>query len=256
MTTNTPPREAAEGRTYGTYVAALAAVLSAAAGAVHLGYAPHHLSEDWAHGWFFVLTGAAQIAFAVLIMARPRPWVWRLALVINALIIVTWAWSRTSGLPFGPEALRHEDASAPDIVCSLLEAGIVVLAGVALAFPERLTHQVRDRWSARFTVAALSVGAIVVSAVMLTPSYVEAHQAGAGHVHAAGTTTDGHNHSTTVALDGSTPCEQSGPAASPGQVQTDAEGHSHRGPHRAAGRQREPIASSSPPSRPRPGPRR
>ena len=31
-------------------------------------------------------------------------------------------------------------------------------------------------------------------------------------------------------LDGSTPCERSGPAASPGQVATDAEGHSHRGP--------------------------
>ena len=57
-------RDAGEGRTYGTYVGVLAAVMSAAAGAVHLGYAPHHLSEDWAHGWFFVLVGAAQIAFA------------------------------------------------------------------------------------------------------------------------------------------------------------------------------------------------
>ena len=222
-------RSESSGPTYAGCLGALAAVLSAAAGAVHLGYAPHHLSEDWAHGWFFVIVGAAQIAFAVVVVARPRPWVWRSALVLNALIVATWAVSRTVGLPFGPEALRTEDPSAPDIVCSLLEAGIVVLSGIALAVPERLTRPVRDRWSARFTVAALSVGAVVVAAVMLTPAYVDAHESGAGHTH-SGTAADGHDHSTTVALDGSTPCEKSGPAASPGQVATDAEGHSHRGP--------------------------
>src|SRR5262245_31387245 len=32
-------------RTYATYLGALAASLSVAAGAIHLGYAPHHLSE-------------------------------------------------------------------------------------------------------------------------------------------------------------------------------------------------------------------
>jgi hypothetical protein len=224
------PRAETPGRTYAGYVAALAAVLSAAAGAVHLGYAPHHLSEDWAHGWFFVVVGAAQIAFAVLVMARPRPWVWRSALVLNAFVVATWAVSRTVGLPVGPEALRVEDASAPDIVCSLLEAAVVLLAGVALAVPERLARPVHDRWSARFTVAALSVGAVVVAAVMLTPSYVEAHESGDGHTHSAATAADGHDHTTTVALDGSTPCEKSGPAASPGQVGTDAEGHDHRGP--------------------------
>jgi hypothetical protein len=224
-----PQGPEAPGRTIGTYLGALAAVLSAAAGAVHLGYAPHHLDEDWAHGWFFVAVGAAQIAFAVLVVARPRPWLWRSALVLNAFVIVTWAVSRTVGLPVGPEALRTEDAAAPDIVCSLLEAGVVLLAGLALAFPERLSRPVHDRWSARVTVAALSVGAVVVAAVMLTPAYVDAHGSGDAHAHADGAT-DTHDHATTVALDGSTPCEQSGPAASPGQVATDAEGHSHRGP--------------------------
>ncbi len=227
-TIDATPRSESSGRTYAGYLGALAAALSAAAGAVHLGYAPHHLSEDWAHGWFFVLVGAAQIAFAVVVVARPRPWVWRTALVLNALIVVTWAVSRTVGLPFGPEALRTEDPAAPDIVCSVLEAGVVVLSGIALAIPDRLARPVRDRWSARFSVAALSVGAVVVAAVMLTPSYVEAHES-AGHTH-SGTAADGHDHGTTVALDGSTPCEKSGPAASPGQIATDAEGHSHRGP--------------------------
>ena len=162
-------------------------------------------------------------------VARPRPWVWRTALVLNALIVATWAVSRTVGLPFGPEALRTEDPSAPDIVCSVLEAGIVVLSGIALAIPERLAHPVRDRWSARFSVAALSVGAVVVAAVMLTPSYVDAHESGTGHTH-SGTAADGHDHGTTVALDGTTPCELSGPPASSGQVATTPRATATAGP--------------------------
>ncbi len=216
-----------DGPRLGQVVAALAAVLSAASGAVHLGYAPHHLSEDWAHGWFFVVVGALQIAFAVLVVARPRRWLWATALVLNVAVIATWVVSRTSGLPVGPEALRHEDASAPDIVCTALEAGVVVLAAIALAAPERLTRPVRQRWIAGASVVTVSGLAVVAASLMLTPSYVDDH-GGADHVHEAGA--DGHDHATTVALDGSTPCEQSGPAASPGQVATDAEGHSHRGP--------------------------
>ncbi|MSZ93322.1 MAG: hypothetical protein F2584_04465, partial [Actinobacteria bacterium] len=82
----------------------LAAVLSLTTGAVHFGYAPHHLSEDWAHGWFFLLIAAYQCAFAVLIVARPRRWVWASAIIVNVGIIATWVVSRTVGLPFGPQA--------------------------------------------------------------------------------------------------------------------------------------------------------
>jgi len=223
-----PRRGRRPGPTHAEHLAVVAAVLSAAAGAVHLGYAPHHLGEDWAFGWSFLLVGAAQIGFAVLVVARQRRWVWGAALLLNLAVIGTWAVSRTVGLPVGPEALRTEDASAPDIVCTLLEAGVVLLAGAALALPGRLARPVRDRWSARVSVVAVSVGAVVVAAVMLTPSYVDAHGS-VSHAHTDGTD-DGHDHTATVALDGSTPCERSGPAASPGQVATDAEGHSHRGP--------------------------
>jgi hypothetical protein len=41
----------------------LAAALSAASAAIHYGYAPHHLQEDWAHGWFFVIATAELFAF-------------------------------------------------------------------------------------------------------------------------------------------------------------------------------------------------
>ncbi|MCX6509255.1 MAG: hypothetical protein NT081_00355 [Actinobacteria bacterium] len=196
----------------------LAAVLSLTAGAVHFGYAPHHLSEDWAHGWFFLLIAAYQCAFAVLIVARPRRWVWASAIIINVGIIATWVVSRTVGLPFGPEALRSEVFSAPDIVSSIVEGVIILLAVIALAFPALLTRPSRERISLRFAALAIGTVSVVLGAIMLTPSYTEAHET-AGHSHGG----------TAEASSTPTPCELSGPPASPGQVATDAEGHSHRG---------------------------
>jgi len=197
----------------------LAAVLSLTAGAVHFGYAPHHLSEDWAHGWFFLLIAAYQCAFAVLIVARPRRWVWASAIIVNFGIIATWVISRTVGLPFGPESLRSEVFSAPDIVSSIIEGIIILLAIVALAFPAFLQRPSRERISLRFTALAIGTVAVVLGAIMLTPTYTAAHET-AGHGH--GDTTE------TFAIT-ATPCELSGPPASPGQVAIDAEGHSHRG---------------------------
>jgi hypothetical protein len=134
------------------------------------------------------------------------------------------------GLPVGPDSLRSEPIAAPDVLCTVLEAVVLVLSVLALAVPDRLARPVRDPWSARVAVGAFSALTIAVAAVMLTPSYVEAHGSGAEHAHDEAAVDDGHDHTTTVALDDSTPCELAGPAASPGQVATDAEGHSHRGP--------------------------
>ena len=195
----------------------LTAMLLAAAAIVHLGYAPHHLSDDWAHGWFFIVIGVAELGLAALLLSRPRRWVWAATIVLNVGIVATWTVSRTVGLPFGPQALRSEDASAPDITCVALELATIALSVAALAFGRWLAQTPRDRVSWRATTAVLGVVALIAGAVMLTPSYTSAHEAA------------GHDHGSTT-LTGTTPCELAGAPASPGQTQTDAEGHSHRGP--------------------------
>jgi hypothetical protein len=202
-----------------TTVRWLAAVLSATVGAVHFGYAPHHLSEDWAHGWFFLLLGAYELTFAVLIVTRPRRWLWASALVVGVGSVAVWVVSRTVGLPFGPEALRTEEASAPDIVCTVISAAVVLLAFVSLVAPRRLQRPVRDRVSLRFTAGAFATVAVIAGALVLTPDYTEAHAA-SGHAHDGGADV----------LTGDTPCELAGEAVSPAQVMVDAEGHDHRGP--------------------------
>jgi len=204
--------------TIGSYVRWLAAALSVASAAIHYGYAPHHLQEDWAHGWFFVIIATAQLGFAFLVVTRPTRLLWALAALLNVGIIGTWIVSRTAGLPFGPEALRKEAVGTADVVSTVLEGAVILLAVVALFAPKLMSRELRDRMGARFTTGALSGVALLAAFVMLTPTYTEAHGAG-GHSHAAG-----------GVLTGNTPCELSGPAASPGQENTDAEGHSHRGP--------------------------
>jgi len=199
----------------------LAAVLSATVGAVHFGYAPHHMSEDWAHGWFFLLLGAWELAFAVLIVTRPRRWLWWSAIVIGGGSIGVWIVSRTVGLPVGPEALRTEDATTPDIVCTIITGAVMALAALALFAPRLLERPVRDRISLRFAASACAVIAVLAGAIVLTPDYTEAHAA------------SGHDHSVDAGgatLTGDSPCELSGDAASPGQVQIDEDGHAHRGP--------------------------
>lgn len=200
-------------------IAWLAAVLSLAAAAVHFGYAPHHLADDWAHGWFFLVLGAYQVTFAVLVVARPRRWLWWSAVLVNGGAIATWTVSRTVGLPFGPADLRTESASAPDIVCVGIEAVLIVLALVSVLAPRWIERPVRDRTSTRFSALALGSIAVVLAAVVLTPSYTAAHEGASGHAH-----------DTVEVVTGDSPCELAGAAASPGQVNTDAEGHDHRGP--------------------------
>ncbi len=203
----------------------LAAVLSLTVGAVHFGYAPHHLADDWAHGWVFLAIAAYQCSFALLIVARPRRWVWASAIVVNVAILATWVVLATVGLPFGPEALQTESFSTPSNISSVIEGIIIVLAIVALAFPALLQRPSRERISLRFAALAIGTVAVVLGAIMLTPNYTAAHEsAGNGHETAGNAHGDATEVSSTLS-----PCELSGPPASPGQVATDAEGHSRRG---------------------------
>ena len=221
---STPTAEATASASHGgtdldTYLRVTVAVFSLTAAAIHFGFAPAHLAEDWAHGWFFLTIAWLQAAFAVLIVTRPRRWVWASGLVLNAGIIATWTVSRTAGLPFGPVALQKEAATTSDIICTLIEAGIVMAAAVALLFPKLLERSVLERSFARTLAATTALVVVVAGSLSLTPAYAGEHSHAGGHSHAAAT----------VGLDGTTACEKSGPPASPGQVTLDAEGHDHRG---------------------------
>ena len=51
----------------------------------------------------------------------------------NASIVMTWALSRTTGLPFGPEAWTAEPATPLDVAATAFELGIVDAGGLLFA---------------------------------------------------------------------------------------------------------------------------
>ena len=105
------------------------ALLSLGAAWVHLAYAAPHLRQWWAYGAFFVVTGAAQALFALLIVRRRQAWVLAAGVAGNAAIIAMYVVSRTYGPPLGPHARVPEVAGPVDLATTAAE---VCLVGVLL----------------------------------------------------------------------------------------------------------------------------
>jgi hypothetical protein len=117
------PRPATTGAPYAL------AVLSLGCAAIHGVVVAPHLREYAPFGWFFLVVAVLQLAWAALIVARPtRTWL-VVGAAANLAIAVIWIWSRTTGLPIGPEPGVAEAVGVRDVVSTAYE---IVLAAVAL----------------------------------------------------------------------------------------------------------------------------
>lgn len=119
--------------------AMLTAAVSLMAGLVHAAMAPEHFEESALFGAFFVTVAALQWAWAVAVYrGAPRPWL-RAGAVLNLAVIGVWLLSRTTGLPLGPEAWTPEGIGIPDVLASVDEAflAVVALAVLGTARPAR-----------------------------------------------------------------------------------------------------------------------
>ena len=63
---------------------------------------PEHLGEWPAAGGFFVVLTLAEVAAAALVVTRRR-WALPMALAVSVGPLLLWLWSRTLGMPFGPD---------------------------------------------------------------------------------------------------------------------------------------------------------
>src|SRR6476659_7247130 len=95
----------------------LLAVLSGAAGVIHLAMVPSHWGSSAVEGVGFALTGWAQIVIAVMLLASPSRGLLRVTMIVNVFAIGVWMISRTWGLPFGEESGQPHDAQFIDLVC-------------------------------------------------------------------------------------------------------------------------------------------
>ena len=144
--------------TTGQRTAGLPAVLVAGllgGAAVHAAVVPEHLVEWPAAGWFFVLLTLAEVAAAVLVATRRR-WAVPVSLAVSAGPLLLWLWSRTLGMPFGPEPWVPEAVGLADLAACALELATLALA-VAIARPAR--------WARQASPAALRLALVGVVAV-------------------------------------------------------------------------------------------
>ena len=228
-------------RTVGRYLCWLLAALSAGAAFIHFAVSGEHYELSWLHGSFFAAIAWLQLAFAVGVILRPSRRLLVAGIVLSGGIIGVWAMSRIWGVPIGPEAWTPETVGLADGLSSAFEAGIVVLSLAVLVRPELASQRLRPA-VALPGVAIAALGVAVVSSMAVAPAFASGHHHGTeaadGHAHSNGESADGgsaagghagHPAIVSNAPRGDTPCEQSGPPASAGQIAS-AGGHGHRGP--------------------------
>jgi hypothetical protein len=116
------------------------AMLSTGAAVIHFAVIAQHLDEWWLTGLFFIAVAVFQLVWALLVVLRPSVVVYLAGAIVNALVVVTWIVSRTTGVPVGPEAGEAEPVGFPDVLATAFEVLLVVLALVLISQPrDRLT---------------------------------------------------------------------------------------------------------------------
>ena len=114
----------------------LVAALVASA-VIHAAVISEHLAEWPAAGVFFILLTTGELAIACLMLASlQQRTVLRAATVISVGPLIVWLYSRTAGMPFGPERGIPESIGVPDVVACTLEIASL-FAAVALLHPSR-----------------------------------------------------------------------------------------------------------------------
>ena len=144
------------------------AALSMAAAAIHFAVMGEHFAEYVAYGVFFSVVAWLQASWVVGVIVFPSRPVLFAGLVGNALVVLVWFVSRTTGLPIGPEGGTPEPAAFIDVLSTILELAIV--AGAAtLVLRRRPTTA-----SGRRPPSSLGLAGLVVVLAVLTTLSVAA----------------------------------------------------------------------------------
>jgi hypothetical protein len=163
---------ARHGRAPSLALAIAAACLLGAEG-IHAAVIADHFRAWWAEGVFFFALCVLEAGLAVALLLAPSRWVCQVAVATSLATVGVWAWSRTTGLPIGPEAGYPEPVGRADVVATALEA----LTALALA-PAALRSAARVRPPILSGGTLRSTGAAVVAVALVTAfglSGVDAH---------------------------------------------------------------------------------
>ncbi|MFF2315150.1 hypothetical protein ACFVTE_02660 [Arthrobacter sp. NPDC058097] len=144
----------------------LAAVALFGCAAIHLAVIPDHLNHWVVASAFFLTLAMAEAAGAALLLGRPGENVLAAIAAASAVPLALWVWSRTSGLPFGPNSNVAEPLGLADIAASLLELGTLAIAVVLFRARRKGTGEPERRTTPSAHLRALAVvGAIAIGSL-------------------------------------------------------------------------------------------
>ncbi len=150
------------------------------AAAIHAAIVPEHLEEWSSAGRFFILLTVADLVIAGLLLTGNTG---RRLLLVTALVSVmpltAWLWSRTVGLPFGPEPGVAEAIGVPDVLACVLEL-IALVAAVALLDRGRLQGPAPSPHSRGLVVLAL-IAVTTFGFAATGPAWFDAFGVAASH---------------------------------------------------------------------------
>lgn len=114
---------------------AVALLLTAAL--IHVAVIAEHLREWPLAGAFFAALAAAEAVLAAGLTASPDARWSRAAVAVSLATVALWLFSRTTGLPFGPDAYHAETVRSADVVATACElaTGALLLRGGQLRRP-------------------------------------------------------------------------------------------------------------------------
>jgi hypothetical protein len=140
------------------------------AGAIHAAVVPEHFAEWTAAGIFFVLLALSELAVAVALLRRVNLRASLLATVVVSVgPIGIWLYSRSVGLPFGPDPGTTEPLGIADCAASILELGAVLLAVFLLRSRNRSSRPAGSAHRAALVlVAVAAVATVGVAATGIT----------------------------------------------------------------------------------------
>jgi hypothetical protein len=110
----------------------LVGIGTAAAASVHFVVMPHHFEEGTIYGVFFAATATLQVAFALLVLMRPSRPLLAVGLFANFAVVVLWLFTRTVGIPLGPDAGGTEAVGGLDILATAFELTVVGASAMLL----------------------------------------------------------------------------------------------------------------------------
>ena len=118
--------------------------LSIAAGAIHAIAAIDHFSHWWLYGVFFLVLTYGQVLWGISLLRKtPSDRTLTIGAKANLAIVGVWLFSRTIGVPLGPESGSAEPVGVMDVAVTLDQLMLVAYVALIVRPATRTTRGLR-----------------------------------------------------------------------------------------------------------------